>query len=179
VSRLDDLEARLTDSHVRYAQLGVAGFVLFVLVVSSPVLGAVDLTPETRDSLGDGTANATLVSDPGDGLYIDHGRFGTDVFYLRIPDAVARVESVTGRPRLVYQVSVPGLDFQRTATARIERPGRVRVPMDARAFTYAQVANESYRATVTVRVQSFETDRVVARRTATVPVRNETTWGGR
>jgi hypothetical protein len=51
--------------------------------------------------------------------------------------------------------------------------------MDARAFTHAQVANESYRATVTVRVQSFETDRVVAERTVTVPVRNSTTWGGR
>jgi hypothetical protein len=179
VSRFDDLEARLTDAHVRYAQLGVVGFVLFVLVLSSPVLGAVDLTPESRDRLGDGTANATLVSDPDDGLYVDRGRFGTDVFYLRIPDAAVDVESVTGRPRLVYQVSVPGLDFERSATTRLDGDGRVRVPMDARAFTHAQVANESYRATVTVRVQSFETDRVVAERTVTVPVRNSTTWGGR
>ena len=176
---LDDLDARLTDAHVRYVQLGVAGFVLFVLVLSSPVLGAVDLTPETRDSLGDGTANATLVSEPNDGLYIDRGRFGTDVFYLRIPDAVVDADSVSGRPRVVYEVSVPGLDFERTATARIENPGQVRVPMDARAFTYPQVQNESYRATATVRIQSFETDRVVATRTVTIPVRNSTTWGGR
>jgi hypothetical protein len=179
VSRLDDLGDRLTETHVRYAQLAVVGFVLFVLVISSPVLGAVDLTPETRDRLGDGTANATLVSEPADGLYVDRGRFGTDVFYLRIPDAVVDVESVTGRPRLVYQVSVPGLDFERSATTRLDGDGRVRVPMDARAFTYAQVDNESYRGTVTVRVQSFETDRVVARRTVTIPVRNTTTWGGR
>lgn len=179
MTRLDDVAERLTDAHVRYVQLAVVGFVLFVLVISSPVLGAVDLTPASRDRLGDGTANATLAFEPADGMRIDRGRFGTDVFYLRIPAAVVDVESVSGRPRLVYQVAVPGLDFERTATARIERSGRVRVPMDARAFTYAQVANESYRATVSVRVQSFETDRVVARRSVTIPVRNETTWGGR
>jgi len=144
-----------------------------------PVLGAVDLTPETRDRLGDGTAEATLVSEPDNGLYIDRGRFGTGVLYLRIPDAVVDVASVTGRPRVVYQVSVPGLDFERSATTRVDESGRVRIPMDARAFTYTRIENDSYRAEIEVRVQSFETDRTVASRTVTVPVRNETTWGGR
>ena len=179
MSRRDRLAERLAAVPVRGVQLAVVGLVLFVLVLSSPVLGAVDLTPETRDRLGDGTAEATLASEPATDLRIDRGRFGTGVFYLRIPPAVVDVESVTGRPRVVYRVAVPGLDFERTATTRVTEPGRVRVPVDARALPLAAVANDTYRAEVTVRIQSFETDRVVARRTATVSVRNTTTWGGR
>ena len=179
MSRRDRLVERLAAVPVRQVQLAVVGLVLFVLVLSSPVLGAVDLTPETRDRLGDGTAEATLASTPAEDLRINRGRFGTGVFYLRIPPAVVDVESVTGRPRVVYRVAVPGLGFERTATARVTESGRVRVPMDARAFTLAAVDNETYRAAVSVRVQSFETDRVVARRTATVPVENTTTWSGR
>jgi len=179
VSRRDRFAELFAAVSVRQVQLAVVGLVLFVLVLSSPVLGAVDLTPETRDRLGDGRAEATLVSDPAADLFIDRGRFGTRVFYLRVPTAVVDVESVTGRPRVVYRVAVPGLDFERTATARVTDPGRVRVPVDARAVPLAAVANDTYRAEITVRVQSFEIDRVVAQRTATIPVENTTTWGGR
>jgi hypothetical protein len=160
---------------VRRLQLGTVAVVLAVLVLSGPLVGIVDLTPETRGAaeLGEGTANATVVGDPTADLAITPGRFGTNVSYLRIPPAVVDVRRVEDRPRLLYSVSVPRLDFERSVSEPLNErvDGRITLRMDDRAFTNARIRNESYRATVVVRVQSFEGTQTVYRRNATVPVR--------
>jgi hypothetical protein len=98
------------------------------------------------------------------------GRFGTDVVYLRVPPATVEVASVTGRPRLVYVARVPELGFERLATTQLDpnTRGEQVVRMDARALSYDQVGNESYRVELLLRVQSFEVNEVVARRNVTV-----------
>ncbi|WP_424017477.1 hypothetical protein ACOZ4N_16630 [Halorientalis pallida] len=160
---------------VRHLQLGTAAVVLVVLVLSGPLVGVVDLTPESRGAaeLGDGTANASIVGDPTADLAITPGRFGTNVSYLRIPPAVVDVRQVEDRPRVLYLVSVPELGFERSVTEPLDErvDGRVTLRMDDRAFPHARIRNESYRATVVVRVQSFEESRTVYRRNVTVPVR--------
>lgn len=161
---------------VRRLQLGTLAVVLVVLVLSGPLVGIVDLTPETRGAaqLGDGTANVTVVGDPTADLAITPGRFGTNVSYLRIPTAVVDVRRVDDRPRLLYSVTVPKLDFERSVTEPLDEgvDGRVRLSMSDRAFAHAKIRNESYRATVRVRVQSFEGTRTVYQRNTTVPVRD-------
>ncbi|RXK47251.1 hypothetical protein [Halorientalis pallida] len=156
-------------------QLGTVAVVLVVLVLSGPLVGVVDLTPESRGAaeLGDGTANVTVTGDPGADLAITSGRFGTNVSYLRIPPAAVDVHHVEERPRLLYLVSVPGLGFERSVTEPLDErvDGRVNIPMSDRAFAHVRVRNDSYRATVVVRVQSFEETRTVYRRNTTVPVR--------
>jgi len=169
---------RLADVPAASVQLAVVGVVLFVLVLSSPLLGAVDLTPPSDDRVGDGTANVTLASDPAGDLRIDRGRFGTRVFYLRPPAVTADVRAVTGRPRLVYLVRVPNLSFERTATTVVDSPGRHTLRMRPRAYALSTVNRRRYRADVVVRVQGLGTDRVVARRSVSITVRNRTTWGG-
>jgi len=160
---------------VRRLQLGTVAVVLVVLVLSGPLIGAVDLTPESRSAaeLGDGTANVTVVGDPTADLAITPGRFGTNVSYLRIPPAVVDVQRVEDRPRLLYSVAVPRLDFERSVTEPLDErvAGRVTLRMDDRAFPHAKIRNESYRAIVVVRVQSFDGTRTVYRRNATVLVR--------
>lgn len=161
---------------VRRLQLGTAAVVLVVLVLSGPLVGVVDLTPESRGAaeLGDGTAEASVVGDPTADLAITPGRFGTNVSYLRVPPAVVDVRQVEDRPRLLYIVRVPALNFERSVTEPLDErvDGRVTLRMDDRAFQHARIRNESYNATVVVRVQSFEVSRTVYRRTATVPVRD-------
>jgi len=148
------------------------GLILAVLLVSSPTVGLVDLTPESRspDFVGDGTATVANTTIPTDSVRMTHGRFGTDVVYLRFPPATVDVGSVTGRPRLVYVAAVPELDFRRSATTGLEPDtrGPTTVRMDARAFTYERVGGNTYRVLLSVRVQSFETDDVVYRRNVTV-----------
>ncbi|MFB6083638.1 MAG: hypothetical protein ABEJ94_05285 [Halorientalis sp.] len=160
---------------VRRLQLGTVAVVTLVLLLSSPLVGVVDLTPETRGAarLGGGTADATVVGDPAADLAITPGRFGTNVSYLRIPPAVVDVDRVEGRPRLLYRVRVPRLGFERSATRPLDESvaGRVTLRMDDRAFRHARIRNDSYRAIVAVRVQSFDGTRTVYRRNVTVPVR--------
>jgi len=160
---------------VRQFQFGTAAVVLVVLVLSGPLVGVVDLTPESRGAaeLGDGTAEATVVGDPAADLAITPGRFGTNVSYLRTPPATVDVDRVEGRPRLLYVVRVPRLDFERSVTRPLDGSvdGRVTLRMDDRAFENRAIRNDSYRATVTVRVQSFDETRTIHRHNATVPVR--------
>ncbi|WP_136716791.1 hypothetical protein [Halorientalis salina] len=150
------------------------GFMLFVLLISGPAVGLVDLTPEQRDpdSLGDGSANVSMASDPASDLRIDRGRFGTGVYYLRMPPAVVDVAAIDGRPRLTYRVTVPGLDYTDSTSEMLspDDTGRMRVALSDRAFAPETLTNDSYRAEIVVRVQSFETDTVVYRRNATVSV---------
>ncbi|AQL43095.1 hypothetical protein BV210_10380 [Halorientalis sp. IM1011] len=160
---------------VRRLQFGTAAVVLAVLLLSGPLVGIVDLTPESRGAaeLGAGTANATVVGDPTAELAITSGRFGTNVSYLRIPPASVDVDRVEQRPRLLYVVRVPQLDFERSVTHPLDESvdGRVTLRMDDRAFPNRVIRTDSYRATVIVRVQSFDGTRTIYRRNATVPVR--------
>ncbi|WP_299266898.1 hypothetical protein [Halorientalis sp.] len=159
---------------VQQFQVVTVAVVLAILVLSGPLVGVVDLTPETRSAaqLGGGTANVSVVDDPTADLAITPGRFGTNVSYLRVPPAVVDVDRVEGRPRLLYLVQAPRLDFERSVAEPLNGTvdGRVAVRMDDRAFERASVPNDSYVVTVTVRVQSFDGTRTVYQRNATVPV---------
>ncbi|MFB6164990.1 MAG: hypothetical protein ABEJ31_07510 [Haloarculaceae archaeon] len=157
---------------VRRVQLATVAVLLFVVLVSGPLVGAVDLTPPSHsDTVGDGSANVTVVSDPASTVHVDEGQFGTDVYYLRIPPAVLDVSHVEGRPRIVYVTRVPALGFQRT-TSRVLHAGdrgRVAVRPAPRAFAHDRLAaNRTYRVELIVRVQSFEMDRVLYHRNASV-----------
>ncbi|WP_336001659.1 hypothetical protein [Halorientalis halophila] len=158
---------------VRRTQWATVAVMLAVLVFSGPLVGVVDLTPETRGAaaLGDGTANATVAGDPGADLVIDEGRFGTNVSYLRIPPATVDLAAVEGRSRLLYHVAVPGLGFERSVTHTVSGDDeRVTLRMDPRAFPRERIRNDSYRATITISVQSFEATRRIYRENASVPV---------
>lgn len=148
------------------------GVMLFVLVISGPAVGLVDLTPEQRgpDGLGGGTADVTMASDPAADLRINEGRFGTGVYYLRLSPAVVDVSFVDGRPQLTYKVSVPGLDYSDSTSQMLDNEGRTKVHLSDRAFAPKTIKNDSYRAEILVRVQSFEMDDVVYRRNVTVTV---------
>ena len=150
----------------------VVGVMLFVLLISGPAVGLVDLTPEDRspDGLGDGTADVAMASDPATDLRIDEGRFGTDVYYLRVPPAAVDVASVEGRPQLTYKINVPGLDYTDSTSEMLDGSGRTEVTLRDRAFTPERIMRDAYRAELVVRVQSFEQDTVVYRRNVTVPV---------
>lgn len=146
--------------------------VTVTLVVTGPAVGAVGSQPAERTgTLGDGDATVHTVTFD-DEPRITPGRFGSGARYLRVPALEATVGAVTGRPRLVYVFAVPELGFERVGTALLDDAGRstVTVEMSDRAFDPDRIENDSYRATVTVRVQSFTTDRILRRQNVTVEV---------
>jgi len=152
-------------------RLATVGIILVVLFVSGP-FGFVDLTPDRGpNELGEGTATVSMASDPASDLRIDRGRFGTGVFYLRISPAVVDVSAVEGRPRLVYVVEVPTLDYEGSESELLtDGRGRTRIHLSDRAFANESITKPEYRAHVLVRLQSFTVDRVIYNRTVTVPV---------
>lgn len=127
--------------------------------------------------VGEGTATVEVVApSPSTELRTSAGRFGTAATYLRIPDLVADVTSVDGRPRLVYRLVVPALDVDRSEVTLLTGTGRVRVPMADRAYPPASYpsaqppASGTYEGRLVVRVQSFTSDRTVLNRTVRVVV---------
>jgi hypothetical protein len=149
------------------AALFVVCGVLFVLVLAGPV-GGVDIVGEPA-TLDDGNASVTVVADSVDSLTVSKGRFGTDVTYVRIPDAVVDVDRVRGRPRVVYLLSVPNLSVDKQSRRYIESPGRLTIPMRDRALPERPAAG-TYRGRVLIRVQSFGYDDVILNRSIEVTV---------
>jgi len=141
-------------------------FVVFVLVGTGPLTGA-DVTGASASTFGDGNATVADVTVDRSELALSPGRFGTDVTYLRVPTATVTAESVTDRPRLLYVVSVPELDIRLVESRVVAGPGTYRLAPDDRAMPPGRV-DGSYEATLSVRVQSFTTDRTLARTTVTV-----------
>jgi hypothetical protein len=153
-------------------ELSVLGVVVVILLLTSPVVGIIDVTERNPTTVGDGTATASVERLDTDALTIDRGRFGTGVMYLRIPEATVAVTDVRGRPRIVYRIRVPELGVDTTSTELLTR-GRatnVRLGPRDRGLDPAVVSDENYRGIVTVRIQSFERDRTIHQANETIEV---------
>ncbi|WP_224268038.1 hypothetical protein [Haloprofundus salinisoli] len=93
-------------------------------VASGPLVGGVDFTPAgdttsesgSEGSLGAGNATVTDVSLDAAGVRLERGGYGSQAYYLRVPDATVRLQSVTGRPLLSYNVRIPALGIERSST---------------------------------------------------------------
>lgn len=153
-------------------ELAVVAVLAVTLILTGP-FGVVDATAGNPTTVGDGRANATVERLATDEMVIDHGRFGTEVRYLRLPVATIGVSNTVGQPRLVYRVVVPALEVDAVTTRVLStgQSGTLRLGMRDRGLDPAAVTEEQYRATVTVRVQSFEQDRTVFERNESVEVR--------
>lgn len=150
---------------------GVAvAVVLCVLLASGPLASGLVRPSGTPTTVDDGNATVASVDVPTTEFEITPGRFGTNVTYLRIPDAEARLASVTDHPRLVYRIEIPALDAELTATKIVADRGTHRLHLRDYGMDPATVTNERYDATVSVRVQSFAVDRTVYRENVSVEV---------
>jgi hypothetical protein len=143
----------------------VVGVILFVMILSGPGSG-IDFSRD-RTSLGDGTASVTVVEPTDDRVQVTAGRFGTNVSYVRIPDLVVDVQSVDGRPRVFYQVTVPELGIRKQNSAVVRSTGRMRVPLSDRAVPPGTAVDDAT-ARIVVRVQSYTGQTVVLNRTVGV-----------
>lgn len=155
----------------RHPPTVVALFVLGTLVVTGPLIG-VDAVRTQPTTVGDGTAAVSSVQLPTSEIRITDGRFGTDVAYLRVPDASVTVDSVTGRPRLLYQVDVPalGISLEDERVLSAGQSGTYRLAPGDRAVTPAALERDTYNGSVRIRVQSFEADETVIAENVTVKV---------
>lgn len=151
---------------------GLAVVTVIVVALGSGPLGAGLVQPSgTPTTVGDGNATvANLDVSPAD-LHVSSGRFGTDVSYLRVPDAHVTLASVSDRPRIVYRVEVPALDADLTGTRIVSERGEYELGISDYGLDPSSVTASSYEGRLTVRIQSFAGDRTVYERNVTVEVR--------
>lgn len=153
----------------------VVGIIVGLTLASGPLVGAVDLTsergPEITDQFGNGSADVTVEPLP-ESLTISQGRYGSQQFYLRVPDVRANVSNVVGQPFLRYDVSIDEMGYSASTTAFLSPSveGVTVLSMDAPPFDEGDVQQDRYDATITILVHSDGTDRIVERTNVTVEV---------
>jgi hypothetical protein len=153
---------------VRVAEWAVVALVV-VVAVGGPAAGF-DPVEERPETVGTGTADLDVRGLAVEELRVESGRFGTGVAYLRLPPASVGVADINASLRVVYRVQVPTLGVD-VITTRLLAPGDEGVvtlaPRDRGLDT---VPADPVAARMTVRVQSFVTDRTVFERNETVEV---------
>jgi len=150
----------------------LVGVVVVTLVFSGPLVPGLSFggagPPAT---IGDGNASVSSVAIDLDAVEITPGRFGTDVEYLRIPDARLSIDDVEGEPRIVYRLVVPELQLDHAETRLLASPGAVTVRPSDVAFLSGELSAAHYNGTLRVRVQSLSTDRTVFNESIRIEVR--------
>ncbi|MEF8881615.1 MAG: hypothetical protein V5A34_03710 [Halapricum sp.] len=162
---------RLDLEPVELAQLLLVAIVVVALLVSGPVIPGVSLTGAEPTSLGEGDATVSSVTVDADRVRITPGRFGTNISYLRVPDARLQIDTIEGQPRVVYQLRIPELDIDLAAPKLLSESGRTTVRLDDQAIAPERLSQDQYEGQLVVRIQSLSTDRVVRNESITVEVR--------
>ncbi|WP_254543748.1 hypothetical protein [Halomarina pelagica] len=148
------------------------GIVVATLLLSGPH-GVVDLTPERGSGFGSGEGAASVrdVALP-DAATLERGRYGADAYALSVPPARATVRDVTGRPILVYAVSVPDLGYSRVTLRSLDATttGRVELALARDAFAPDRIDRATYEAELSLTLRSGEEVTVLRRETVTVEV---------
>lgn len=162
-----------TDAIARLTAIATVTVILAGLLLTGPLIGVVPLGGSAAEQLGDGNATVADVAIATEVFAISEGRFGTEMWYLRVPDATVDVAATDGRSRLVYRLQVPALNVETVSTAPIASgaTGPRHLSIDDPAFAPRTIGRDSYQARVTIRVQSFAVDRTVLDETVAVEVR--------
>lgn len=157
---------------VGLSQQLLLGVVIVTLVFSGPLVPGLSFGGSGPPAMiGDGNATVSTVDVDTDAVAITPGRFGTDVSYLRIPDAKLSIDDVEGEPRIVYRLVVPELDVDHAETRLLAGPGDVTVRLSDVAFVPGGLSAERYDGSLRVRVQSLSTDRTVFNESVTIEVK--------
>lgn len=155
---------------VALSQLLLLATVVVALVLSSPIFGLSITQSGPPSTVGDGNATVSSVDVDADSVHISPGRFGTDVSYVRLPDASVAVGDVEGSPRIVYRVEIPALDIDHSAENVLSGSGPKTVRLTDVAVRPDRLSADSYDGRLSVRIQSYEVDRVVYNESLTVEV---------
>ncbi|MEF8977175.1 MAG: hypothetical protein V5A21_13190 [Halapricum sp.] len=157
----------------RLAVYGVTGLILAVTLLSGPLVGAVDLTEEsTCDApVGSGSATVTVDSLP-EKATISKGKFGSEVYYLDVPDGQATVANVSGQPLLSYDLSIPEMGFSAGPTLFLCDGQSATQTLSIRKSTFEEedIQADSYNATLSVTLRADGSETVVREKSITVEV---------
>lgn len=149
------------------------GVILLTILVSGPLVGAVDLTRSSSadGAPGDGTVTVENVAVAEAETRMYSGRFGAETIYLNVPDARVDVDGVQGRPIVTYTASVPNLSTTSGQTYFLqESSDEITLQIDRPAFDPDQVTRDAYEVELEIVVRDSAGEHVVYQETVTAEV---------
>jgi hypothetical protein len=160
--------------HGRVVAAGIVAVVAVTAVLSGPLVGGVDLTPEPDEAPppGSGVANVSVISIPDRAAFVRNS-MDRATYELQVPDATVRVANITGRPLLVYKIQVRELGHTRGTTLFLNSSmsGRRVLALEDGQFEKSRISQSHYNATITVLLRSDSGEQELRRENATVAVR--------
>lgn len=158
--------------HTKRPVVAVVAVVLVTTLASGPFVGAVDLTSEPdRPTFGHGNLTVENTTLPTEAK-LSPARFGAGGYELRVPPASLQIRTVTGYPRLLYEIDVHELGHTRS-TMHSPPPaftGEYELTMEGGSIDATDVEADRYRATVSVTRMANHTSYGIASRNVTVEV---------
>lgn len=165
---------------LRATVAATVGLIVAVTLVSGPLVGAVDLTPEAGDDAGPASnepASATVqvLEEPAGPVVLDQGEFGNDVYKLVVPPITVRVTDVRGAPTVTYKVRIFGLGYTRV-TSYVLEPGtsaeRRILEVTKTTFPPSRITEAEYPARLFVTVHDSAGTRIVYQTNTTAVVQD-------
>lgn len=153
------------------------GIIVSVTIISGPLVGAVDFTPNTSNddgtfAPGTGKVDVEVHSLPTEAK-LEKGSYGAGAYYLRVPDATVNIKRVEGQPMLVYKLRIPEMGFSRGTTHFLDAgtAGTRNIALEEGTLAPDKVTKDSYAGELLILVRAGDGERIVTRQNVTVDVR--------
>ena len=150
----------------------VIAIILGVTLLSGPLVPGVKLASEPEPvALETGNVTVSAVEMPEE-VTLEKGSYGAASYYLNAPPVRIQFSNRTGRPTLVYELTIDELGYTRTTNHFLDDStgDTYELTLASDTFTDAEIERERYNGTVTVSKRDGSGQGVVATRNVTISV---------
>lgn len=156
----------------RAVVVGVIATMLGVTLLSGPLVPGVTLASEPEPvALESGNVTVATAEIP-DRITLEAGSYGAASYYLNAPPIHLQFSNLTGRPTLVYELTIEELGYSRTTNHFLDEStgDTYELTLASDTFTEAEIQQKQYSGTVTVSKRDGAGHGVVASRNVTIAV---------
>ncbi|KAA9398759.1 hypothetical protein Har1130_11135 [Haloarcula sp. CBA1130] len=150
----------------------VIAIILGVTLLSGPLVPGVTLATEPEPvALETGNVTVSEVEMP-EKVTLEKGSYGAANYYLDSPPAHVHFSNLTGRPTLVYELTIEELGYARTTNHFLDEStgNAYELTLASDTFTDGEIKRDQYNGTVTISKRDSSGHGVVATRNVTISV---------
>lgn len=146
--------------------------VITISVISGPLVGGLDLTPEswTGSNPGSGNVSVSVKSTPESATL--RRISGRDTYRLEVPSATVNVGSVSGRPLIVYKLRLREIGYTRSTILFLNssRVGQQNIKIEPGTTRISPPVEDTYTGELLILIRSDAGERELYEGNVTVEV---------
>lgn len=159
---------------IPWVPASAVAIILSVTLISGPLLfPGLDMTQEenTMAAVGTGEITTSQITVP-ETVTLERGDYGSEGYYVRVPDTIVGVDQVAGRPVLRYRIEIPELGYSRTTAHFVSQgsKGDIYLSIEEDTLDPAKINRSSYAGELQIIASANDTSRVLTRQNITVNV---------